>query len=269
MKFIPAVAFLLFAFSASAQVPRPIEGGWFLPNGWTITPVGEHLPAKDAVLNLALSPDGKHMAALSCGYNEHEVLLIDTQTGKAVQRLVLPTAWLGLAWAPNGETLYVSGGNRKQEKAKAAPVFAIPFEKGKLSRSKMLELRDTMPRAETFWTGIVHHPSKPLLYAASRMTGEVVIFDTTSGTVSGRVKVERDPYDLVISPDGAHLYCSNWGSDSLSVIDLNTNTVLRTAAAGDNPNDMTLLPDGPCSCALPTTTRYSVSTRRRCASPKR
>jgi YVTN family beta-propeller protein len=76
------------------------------------------------------------------------------------------------------------------------------------------------------------------------MTGEVVIFDTQIGAVSGRVKVERDPYDLVISADGANLYCSNWGSDSLSVIDLNTNTLLRTVAAGDNPNDMTLLPDG-------------------------
>lgn len=244
MKYISLFPLLFVVFSASAQLPRPIEGGWFLPNGWSITPAGEHLPAKDAVLNLALSPDGKHMAALSCGYNEHEVLLIDTETGKSVQRVMLPTAWLGLAWAPNGETLYVSGGNRKQEKAEAAPVFAIPFKNGKLSKRKILELRDTMPRAETFWSGLVHHPSKPLLYAASRMTGEVVIFDTQIGAVSGRVKVERDPYDLVISADGANLYCSNWGSDSLSVIDLNTNTLLRTVAAGDNPNDMTLLPDG-------------------------
>lgn len=227
-----------------AQLPAPIDGGYFLPNGWTITPIGKHVPAQDTVLNMARSPDGKFIAVLSGGFNKHELMLIDTETQEPVQHVALSVAWLGLAWAPDGKTLYVSGGNRKNEGAKAAGIYAIPFDGKQLKKHGFPEWHDALPREQTFWTGLAVHPSLPRLYAANRLTGEVVVFDTESGAVTGRIQVERDPYDLVISADGAFLYCSNWGSDSLSVIDLAQGKTVRTVAAGDNPNDMLLLPDG-------------------------
>lgn len=228
---------------SAAQWPSPVEAGYFLPNGWTITPAGKHLPAKDTVLNLAASPDGMHLAALSSGYNEHEILVISTKNQAVVQQYPLPVAWLGLTWAPDGKTLFVSGGNRKQEKAGVSCIYAIPFDGMQLGAERR-EFRDSLPQKRTFWTGIAHHPSLPRLYAANRLTGEIVVFDTESGAVIGRIKVERDPYDVVISPEGAFLYCSNWGSDTLSVVDLATGKVVRNVAAGDNPNDLELLPDG-------------------------
>src|SRR5262249_115439 len=46
------------------------------------------------------------------------------------------------------------------------------------------------------------------------------------------------------SQDGRTLFCSNWASDSVSVIDTETFKVTSTIRVGDNPNDMVLAKDG-------------------------
>ena len=79
MRWILGVALALaVVLRGGAELPGPVEGGYRLPNGWKITPIGKHIPAKDTVLGLAISPDGKFVAALSGGFNQHAVLLIDT-----------------------------------------------------------------------------------------------------------------------------------------------------------------------------------------------
>ena len=72
--------------------------------------------------------------------------------------------------------------------------------------------------------GLVHR-TKPLL-GANRGTGagasNVVVFDTTTRKLLQRIPVEVNPYALVLSDNGQTLYVSNWGSDSVSVIDVET-----------------------------------------------
>src|ERR1700730_17579795 len=86
----------LFGCWVSAQdVPRAIEGGYALPNGWHITPVGKAVPTEDMVLNIVPSPDRKQMIALHAGYNPHRLVIIDSGKGDIVQRVPLPAAWLG------------------------------------------------------------------------------------------------------------------------------------------------------------------------------
>lgn len=234
----------LLASLAQADFPGPVKGGYRLGNGWTITPVGKHLPAKDTVLNLAISPDGKFMAALSCGYNQHAVLLIDTVTQEPVQELPLATAWLGLAWAADGATLFVSGGNRKGEKGNTAPVYAIPFYEGRLDGSQAREFRDGLSITKSAWAGIALHPTRPILYAANRFADRVTAFDTGTGQVLSQIPVEKQPYALTISTDGNELYVTNWASDTLSVVDTVAAKTVANIPAGDNPNDLKLLPDG-------------------------
>jgi YVTN family beta-propeller protein len=72
----------------------------------------------------------------------------------------------------------------------------------------------------------------------------VVVFDTASGKLLERIPVEVNPYALALSDNGQTLYVSNWGSDSVSVIDVNTLRVTGRIAVGDNPNDMALSRDG-------------------------
>ena len=75
----------------------------------------------------ALSPDGTTLAVLTTGYNKwtnpatgkrdpelvnEYVFLFDVSGGRAVKKqvLTLPNTWAGLAFSPDGNALYVSGG---------------------------------------------------------------------------------------------------------------------------------------------------------------
>jgi YVTN family beta-propeller protein len=47
-----------------------------------------------------------------------------------------------------------------------------------------------------------------------------------------------------VTPDGRHIYVTNGGSDSVSVIDTATNRVTATILAGSRPFGVALTPDG-------------------------
>ncbi len=244
----PQSVFLLLAFSWIAQAegpfPGPTDEGYLLPNGWTLTPIGKQIQTEDQILNLVLSPDGKVAVALTCGFNPHGLVVIDTQTEEAIQRIPQKTAWFGMAWHPDGKRLYVSGGNTKKKGDPAAPVYVYGYAEGKLSETASTTLSVELPKEKVFWSGLVHHPSKPILYALNRMTNEVVLFDTDQGKVIGTWPTEQSPYDLVLSPDGEDLYVSNWGSDTVShfkTAEGRLNSVMRV---GDNPCDLILTRNG-------------------------
>ncbi|MBI3875748.1 MAG: phosphoesterase, partial [Verrucomicrobia bacterium] len=58
------------------------------------------------------------------------------------------------------------------------------------------------------------------------------------------IPVGQHPHSCVFGADKRHLYVSNWGSRSVSVVDTETNRRFRDITVGLRPNDMTLAPDG-------------------------
>ncbi len=237
------------AILLAAQTPKPTPGGYDLPNGWRLTPLGTAVPTEDMVLGLLPSPGGRSVVALHSGFNPHGLVTVDATSGQASQRIPLKSAWMGLAFSPDGKRLYVSGGNAKSRtKPTPAPIYVFDHDNGKLSASPSATLEESIPLEQIYWAGLAHHPTAPLLFAANRGTGpqpgHVVVFDTSTGKLAGRIKVDVNPYDIVLSPDGATAYVSNWGSDSVSVIDTASRKVVSTIAVGDNPNDLELAADG-------------------------
>jgi len=247
-RILGAFVFLAVLPLAAAQLPHAIEGGFELPNGWRITPLGKPVPTEDLLLNMIPAPDGRAVISTNGGWNPHGLVVIDPATEDAVQRIPLKSAWLGLAWHPGGKKLFVSGGNANGRTPAAAPVYVFDYENGRLSAKPTGLLEETVGSEEIYWSGLAHHPNKPVLYAANRggsnLAGHVVLFDTGTGKLLKRVQVENAPYDLVLSPDGRRLYVSNWGSDSVSVIDTEQDRVVARYAVDDNPNDMELHKDG-------------------------
>jgi YVTN family beta-propeller protein len=234
---------------AAAEVPRPLDGGYLLPNGWRLSPAGRHAVLPDYVLNLTPSPDGRSVVALHCGHSPHGLAVLDAATMEIRQQVPLKSAWLGLAWAPDGKTVFVSGGNAtSRSQPTAAPVYAFGFADGRLTEKPTREFKHRLSGKEIYWSGLVHHPTKPLLYAAHRGTeaapGHVVVFDSKSGKRVSELPTEIHPYDVVLSPTGDTLYVSNWGSRSVSVLDTTTLQTRATIRVGHNPNDMVLAPDG-------------------------
>jgi YVTN family beta-propeller protein len=244
-----AMCFGLLSQAAGQSGQSPLST---LPNGWRVTPAGKTIASMgDLVLNLSVSPDGKIIVANHSGYLPHGIEVFDTETQKQVQHIEVRTTWLGMSWAPDGHTLFLSGGNASGDKNKAEPVppiYEFTYANGRLSETPSGKFVDTIDPKLVWWSGVTYLPAKHWLYAANRGTGpgpgSVVVFDARTRQIITRVPVEVSPYQTVLAPDGKHLFVSNWSSQSISVIDTTTNKVIRTVRVGINPNDMKLSSDG-------------------------
>lgn len=210
--------FLFLFVSVLAAQPAPVG----LPNGWRITPAGKHVVTADYVLNLTTAPSDQQIVALHSGYNPHGLMVIDPKNVEITQKTPLKSAWFGLAWAPDGKTLFISGGNAESRKdPSAAPVYGYGYAAGRLSDQPTKQFKHRLPQNEIYWSGLAHHPKLPILYAANRHTkavrGQVVAFDTNTGERLMEMPTEVHPYDVVIDPTGATLFVSNWASDSAPI----------------------------------------------------
>ena len=232
--------------------PGRFAGGADLPNGWRIAPAGKAIgTVGDLLLNLSVSPDGRIMAATHGGFTANGIDIFDLHTRKQIQQITLPSAWLGLAWSSDGRTLYVSGGNASGSANKTNPVaqiYQFSYDHGQLSAAPTGKFTDTIDPKLVWWSGLAYLPGRNWLYAADRGTGtgpgHIVVFDAKSHEIVTRIPVETSPYQTVLSADGKRLFVSNWSSETVSVIDTGTNTVIRTLRVGMNPNDMKLSADG-------------------------
>ncbi|CAN5347128.1 alkaline phosphatase family protein [soil metagenome] len=263
-RLLPAVLIPLLATAAMAQpvrpigpatkmLPGPIAGGSDLPNGWRITPAGAVVAdLNDLILKLLPSPDGRVIAAVHSGYLAHGVSLIDVKTRKVVQEVPLKTTWLGLAWSPDGRSLYVSGGNANGEKkiaASVAPIYALAYANGRLDPEPKATLIDpTLEKDQVWWAGLETDAKRGLLYAANRGGSpeptDVVAFDLKTGAVKRRIRVGANPYEVRLSADGRRLFASNWAAATVSVIDPDKGVVVKTLSVGPNPNDLLTTADG-------------------------
>ncbi len=231
-----------------AQAPHPIPGGHSLPNGWQITPAGKPINTEDLILNLTASKDGRAVIAQHGGFNPHGLLVIDTAKEDAAQRIALKSAWLGLAWSHDGGRLYVSGGNAAGRNPTVAPIYVFDYANGRLSDKPAAEWRDKLSAADTYWTGIAMHPKQNRLYVGNRgadpQPGHIAVFDTVTGELVQKIGVDVSPYDLQFNDSGDTLFVSNWGSDSIGVIDVASGKMTMAIPTGGNPNDMELGNDG-------------------------
>jgi YVTN family beta-propeller protein len=234
------------------RLPRHFADGSDLPNGWHITPAGKTIATVgDLVMNTLLSPDGKALIVTHGGFQPHGIDVIDTTTHEAVQHIALTTTYLGLAWSGDGKTLYVSGGNASggaSRRDPIAPIYEFSYANGRLSDQPTGKFVETIDPKQVWWMGVAYLPSKHLLYAVNKGTGtgpgNVVVFDASTRQIVTRIPLETSPYQAVLSPDGKRLFISNWSSQSVSVIDTATNTVIRSLRVGMNPNAMELSADG-------------------------
>src|SRR4051812_24511993 len=99
-----ALVTVLSAVSLLAQdVPRyagPTPKGFLLPNGWTVSPVGDQVLLSDLPLNIVPTPDGRHALVATSGYNAHRLSLVDLSRRMIVASETVRESWYGLAGEP-------------------------------------------------------------------------------------------------------------------------------------------------------------------------
>lgn len=111
------VAASLVAFSLACRPsgdPRTgddLSGQRRLPTGAVLDPAGKSIVVGQLPLSMALAPGGQHIALLLNGYREQGVQIVNRGTWQVTQTLVQRAAFIGLAFAPDGKSLWASGGN--------------------------------------------------------------------------------------------------------------------------------------------------------------
>ena len=115
-----------------------------LPNQWKLNPAGRQIDIGDLPVNIQIHPTGLFAAVLHCGYKEHEVAIIDLipKAQKVVSRTIIPQAFYGITFSPDGKQLYASSGEFDR-------VHVWDFNQGLLNNARTLSIVDGKQRMVT------------------------------------------------------------------------------------------------------------------------
>ena len=212
-----------------------------LPTGLRLDPAGEQHDVGSMPLGMALSPDGRHVAIVLSGWREQGLQIVDRATGRVTQTLPQPAAFIGIAFAPDGRSLWTSGGNQDM-------VYRYEWEGGaaRLADSVILAPKEPKRSGTRYPAGLAFSPDGATLYVAENLGDAVAAIDVAMRTVIARVTTERYPYAVVVDAHGT-VYASAWGGSSVSVIERASAGGLREVErirVARHPSAMVLTPDG-------------------------
>jgi YVTN family beta-propeller protein len=235
-------------------------------NGWGVTPAGEHTLVSDLALKLVMAPDHKRVVAVHGGFNQHGVTLLDPVSRQQTQFLPLEETWNGVAFSRDGHRFYVAGGDSGQ-----IHVFTYTNGVAAFDRSVTPEAGGS----EVFLAGLAVHPGTGKLFACNEGNHEIWVLHPETLALEARIPVGLHPHSCLMGADHRHLYVSDWGSRSVTVVDTKQLRRARDIAVGARPNDLALAPDGRLfvACAGDNTVHViqtrSLETSEAAASPTR
>ena len=222
--------------SLRRTVGRQADGSAVLPTGWTITPAGKQIPLSTLPMSMAVSPDEKHLLVLNGGFLPPSISVIDLATERETARVPVEDAWLGLAFSPGGETVYVGGGS-------TVNVFEFKFHEGRLVPGRTFPVAPADKRKPSDHIGDVALSSDGrFLYAANVFGNSVTVMNTQSGFITGEFKTGRRPYRLLPNLDGETLLVSHWAESTVGLYRLSDGQLIEKIPAGPHPADMVLRP---------------------------
>ena len=170
-----------------AVVPGPVAATpqVLLPNGWQLSPAGQQVPLGDLPLNLQVAPNGKLAAVVNCGYGPNSVQLLDAATGAVLDTQPVRAAWVGLAFGPDGTTLYASGGQ-----ANRIHCFRVAGQR--LVPDSALVLGQPWPKQKIGVGGLALDARRQLLYAVTREDSALYVLDLRTRAEWMRFREDTD-----------------------------------------------------------------------------
>ena len=212
-----------------------VLGEVLLPSGWSIAPVGRHLPVGDLPLDMAESPDGRFLVVTNDGYSKPWLDVIDLERWQALARMPVEHAWLGLAFDSSGRRLFSSAGG-------GHAVDEFGFADGTLRRTGSIPLPSSVK--DSFVGGLAVSPDGARLFALNVLGDTLSAIDLASRGVQKTVPLPAEPYAVAISADGQTLFVSLWGGSKVLLVDPSTLAVRAEIPVGEHPSAMALSPDG-------------------------
>lgn len=112
-----------FGFRYRMQVGVQPDGRILVPTGQALSPAGTHIEVNDRPLGMVVSPNGSLLAVVTgSNFNPRALHIIDLNTRTLEQTIGIANSFVGVAFNPGGDTIYVGGGASNDVKIfKAAP----------------------------------------------------------------------------------------------------------------------------------------------------
>ncbi|MDR3691981.1 MAG: bifunctional YncE family protein/alkaline phosphatase family protein [Fimbriimonas sp.] len=216
-----------------------LDGATLLPNGWKVTPAGRSIDlAGDMPLKMAFSNDGSRLFVVTAGWHNQGITSIDTANGLAEGFTDLGNAWAGLAVGAN--RIFVSGG--------AMPVRSLQVE------PTLARLEDIQATLEAPKANGRKRATGQFVAGLALADGDLFAVDTSADSIAklagpsfkeiSSLKVGYRPFGIAASPDGKVLAVSNWGDQSVSLIDAAHLVETQRVPVGSHPNELVWSPDG-------------------------
>jgi DNA-binding beta-propeller fold protein YncE len=232
--------------SPSSQLKAAIEaqdpsGARRLPTGARLDPAGISYDLGPLPLAMTLSPDQSQAIVLLNGWREQGLQVIDRASGRMLQAVQLPAVFLGMTFAPDGKSLYVSGGNQDV-------VYRFDWSTGRatLADSIVLAVKQKGKSGTRYPAGIAISNDGRTLYAAENLGDSVAVVDLASRRVVQRLATEKYPYGVVTGRDGT-VYVSAWGGWTVAAFPARSNGTLGQGSrirVARHPSAMLLSADG-------------------------
>src|SRR5579884_1724561 len=205
------------------------EGGWLVPSNQIVTPIGlvrrlERARPKD----IALSPDGQTLAALTT--NGKVGVLFFSSEGVQIGAVELGAGALGLAWAPDGQTLFASGQDGR--------VYRIVKDGPQWKRQDSFAPGAGAGNPQP--NGLAVSPDGQRLYVALGTRNAVAVLKLPEAKLLATVPVGVAPYRLLLSPEGHTLYVANRGGRRADPSDKHTAPSAGTPVRTDPGTDAAL-----------------------------
>ena len=208
------------------------DGGTLLNSGWRLRPAGIETPLSTLPMSAAVSPDGKYVLVLNGGLEPPSISVLEAATGKELGRTPVADAWLGLAFSPQGDHVYVGGGSE-------AAVFEFNFSAGALVPARTFAVVPKDKRTVRDFIGdVTFDPAGHLLYAADLFRDSIVVINPQSGTVTERFATGRRPYRILFHPDGKSLFVSSWADGAVYHHETANGALIDKIRLGAHPTDM-------------------------------
>jgi len=205
-----------------------------LPNGWSLTPAGQSIPlSSDLPLNMALAPDGIHLAVTNNGNGRQVIDLVNLRSGQLVASVTIKKAWLGLTFAKRQPYLYASGGNDDI-------IIRYRLSGDTLLNKDTLTLGRPWPADKISPTGLTLDESNDRLYVVTKEDKALYVCNTKTMKVLSRIPLGAEAYTCILNPKRPELYISAWGGRKVWIYDTKTDALTDSIATGDHPTDMAI-----------------------------
>jgi DNA-binding beta-propeller fold protein YncE len=182
-----------------------------LPTGVRLDAVGDAVELGSMPLNLVPALSGDKAVVVLGGWREQGIQVVDLKTRQVTQTLLQDGAFYGAAFSPDGNALYVSGGNTDM-------LFIYSWRDGRATLASKLELAKPKTADGTgtsYPAGVAVAPNGKFVYVAENVGNRLAVVDAVTGEIVQRFSTDLYPYSVIRGGDD-HIFVSAWGGTTIS-----------------------------------------------------